>query len=265
LHAPVASCYAARVRRAFSSFLLLLTASGSTGALASESPKSESPVAATSTQLLLVRSLAWWASTGTLQRFERGAGGDWKTVGEPIPVDLGRNGMGWGRGLHQPLGRGGPVKREGDRRSPAGVYRLDTAFGAAETLPAGAHGFPYLQTRSTTYCVEDARSAHYNQLIDSTKVAPSAWEQWSEMARPDGLFKWGVVVEQNSPEPQKGAGSCVFLHIWRGPSRPTAGCTAMPEEKLVEVLSWLEPSRKPLLVQLPDPVLKEARGAWSLP
>ncbi len=229
-------------------------------------PALPSPIPSGSTQLLLVRSLAWWASTGTLQRYERTGDGAWQTVGDAIPVDLGRSGMGWGRGLHQQtLGRGGPVKREGDRRSPAGVYRLDTAFGAAEALPSGSHAFPYLQTRSTTYCVEDPRSAHYNQLIDATKVTPNTWEQWSEMARPDGLFKWGVVVEQNFPEPQKGAGSCVFLHIWRGPNRPTAGCTAMQESKLVEVLSWLQPARKPLLVQLPDPVLKEARVAWGVP
>jgi hypothetical protein len=39
----------------------------------------------------------------------------------------------------------------------------------------------------------------------------------------------------------------------------------MAERKLVEVLSWLAPSKKPLLVQLPDPVLKEARVAWNLP
>lgn len=263
------ACYAPTVRRLVLVLkLCLLTpgaALGSAPATKEKAPAAASPVAPSNAQLLLVRSIAWWASTGTLQRYERPPGGVWKSAGEPIPVDLGRSGMGWGRGLHQPLGRGGPVKREGDRRSPAGVYRLDTAFGAAESLPQGSQGYPYLQTRSTTYCVEDARSAHYNQLIDSTRVTPGAWEQWSEMARPDGLFKWGVVVEQNWPEPQKGAGSCVFLHIWRGPSRPTAGCTAMKEEKLVEVLGWLSPSKKPLLVQLPDPVLKEARTAWDLP
>jgi L,D-peptidoglycan transpeptidase YkuD (ErfK/YbiS/YcfS/YnhG family) len=262
------ACYALGVRR----FLLLLPlclltprpGQGSAPETEKKAPLA-SPIEAGSQQLILVRSIAWWASTGTLQRYERSSGGDWRPVGEAFPVDLGRSGMGWGRGLHQPWGRGGPVKREGDRRSPAGVYRLDTAFGAAESLPNGSQGYPYLQTRSTTYCVEDARSAHYNQLIDSTKVSPAAWEQWSEMARADGLFKWGVVVEQNSPEPQKGAGSCVFLHIWRGPNRPTAGCTAMAEDKLVAVLGWLDPARKPLLVQLPDPVLKEARSAWGLP
>lgn len=172
--------------------------------------------------------------------------------------------MGWGRGLHTPVGKG-PVKREGDRRSPAGVYALDIAFGAASSLPEGARSFPYLQTRSTTYCVEDSRSEHYNELVDSTRVTPSAWEQWSAMARADGLFNWGVVVKQNSPETQKGAGSCVFLHIWRGPNRPTSGCTAMATEQIVTTLRWLDPTRKPLLVQLPDPVLRDVRRAWDLP
>ncbi len=159
----------------------------------------------------------------------------------------------------------GLLKHEGDHRSPAGVYELEVAFGAAAELPPSSHGFPYTQTRSTTYCVEDQRSEHYNQLIDSSVVAPNGWERWSEMARPDGLFDWGIVVRQNAPEVKRGAGSCVFLHIWRGPKKPTAGCTAMPKDALVEVLRWLDHDRHPLLVQLPDEAFKAVQSSWGLP
>lgn len=232
--------------------------------IAAEKLHPSSPVADSASQLLVVRSKAWWASSGTLRRYERERGGVWKSVGASISVELGRNGMAWGRGLHVTPEKG-PIKREGDHRSPAGVYELDAAFGAAAELPAESHGFPYAQMHATSYCVEDQRSEHYNQLIDSTVVGPTAWERWSEMARPDGLFDWGVVVRQNSPDPERGAGSCIFLHIRRGAKRPTAGCTAMPKEGLIEILRWLDSKRHPLLVQLPDEAFKMTQLSWGLP
>jgi L,D-peptidoglycan transpeptidase YkuD (ErfK/YbiS/YcfS/YnhG family) len=85
------------------------------------------------------------------------------------------------------------------------------------------------------------------------------------MARADGLFDWGVVVQQNAPEAQKGSGSCVFLHVWRGPKRPTAGCTAMPRDDIQETLRWLDPDLDPTLVQLPESVFRSVRSEWGLP
>jgi L,D-peptidoglycan transpeptidase YkuD (ErfK/YbiS/YcfS/YnhG family) len=85
------------------------------------------------------------------------------------------------------------------------------------------------------------------------------------MVRPDGLFRWGVIVQQNNPEIKVGAGSCVFLHIWRGLRQPTAGCTAMPAEQIQEVVRWLDATAQPVLVQLPEAEYQKVREAWSLP
>jgi L,D-peptidoglycan transpeptidase YkuD (ErfK/YbiS/YcfS/YnhG family) len=159
----------------------------------------------------------------------------------------------------------GPHKREGDGRAPAGVFRLSRAFGAADAPPTDLQAFPYLKSLPSTYCVEDVRSPHYNRIVDSTRVKPSSWEQWSALLRPDGLFKWGVIVEQNSPEIKKAAGSCVFLHVWRGPRQPTAGCTSMSEQALEDIIPWLDAKLEPVLVQLPDAVLETMRTAWELP
>jgi L,D-peptidoglycan transpeptidase YkuD (ErfK/YbiS/YcfS/YnhG family) len=230
----------------------------------SATSSSPSPIAKDSRQLLLVRTKSWKVSIGTLERYERDEGSPWRQVGEVIPVNVGRNGMGWGRGLH-PADQAGPVKREGDGRAPAGVFPLALAFGAADTLPPEAKGFPYLHTLPTSYCVEDVRSKYYNQIIDSTEVKMSSWERWSELARADGLFKWGIVVRQNGPDTQTGAGSCVFLHIWRGFRQPTAGCTAMATEPIQETVRWLDGTAKPLLVQLPEPEYKRVRETWGLP
>ncbi len=229
---------------------------------AQEAPAS--PILPRVRQLLVVRAAHWAAASGSLQRYDRQDGGSWRSVGDPIPVNLGRNGLAWGRGLQSPK-EPGPRKREGDGRSPAGVFSIEKAFGAAAELPPGSKSFPYLQAASSSYCVEDTRSKHYNQIIEASDVQGPAWERRSPLLRPDGLFRWGAIVRQNAPNTQVGGGSCVFLHIWRGQKQPTSGCTAMAPEQIEEVLRWLDRAAEPTLVQLPIPQYKALREAWQLP
>jgi L,D-peptidoglycan transpeptidase YkuD (ErfK/YbiS/YcfS/YnhG family) len=223
-----------------------------------------SPVPAATRQLLLVRSASWKAVTATLQRFERSPGAAWQTVGAAAAVNVGRKGMAWGRGLHagdEP----GPVKKEGDERSPAGAFALGPAFGYKDVLPDGAKRYPYVHVRRGISCIEDSRSKYYNQVIDPSAVANADWAAKDEMLRPDGLFRWGVIIEQNAKETVRGAGSCVFLHIWKGLGKGTAGCTAMPVETVEETIRWLDPSERPVLVQLPESEYTRLRAAWALP
>jgi len=71
------------------------------------------------------------------------------------------------------------------------------------------------------------------------------------MLRQDELYRWGILVDHNAGSPVAGNGSCIFMHIWRGPGEPTVGCTAMPAAEIEKVLGWLDPASQPLLVQLP--------------
>ena len=70
------------------------------------------------------------------------------------------------------------------------------------------------------------------------------------MKFPKNYYKYGIVVDHNGitegTKSQKGAGSCIFIHI---KSVPTAGCTVMTEREIKEVLRWLDPQAKPLLIQ----------------
>jgi D-alanyl-D-alanine dipeptidase len=100
--------------------------------------------------------------------------------------------------------------------------------------------------------------------VDRTTVSPD-WNSSEHMLRSDDLYRWGVVVDHNADPPRPGAGSCIFLHIWRGPGQPTVGCTAMPQENLESVLGWLDPAKKPLLVQLPESEYQRLKRKWKLP
>lgn len=204
-----------------------------------------------SRQCVLVLAPNWSSTTGMLHAFERASTiGDWKMRRNAIPVVLGKNGLGWGLGLVDAKRRAGPHKIEGDNRVPAGIFRLGPAFGYAPARSASWIKLHYVPVTKTTEGVDDPGSQYYNQLVDRSKVARADWRSSEQMRRADDLYKWGVFVAHN-PAAASGAGSCIFLHIWKSSSTPTTGCTAMAERDLVELLRWFDPTAQPVLIQMP--------------
>jgi L,D-peptidoglycan transpeptidase YkuD (ErfK/YbiS/YcfS/YnhG family) len=215
-------------------------------------------------QLILVTTSGWKEVDGEMRLYERDPFNDqWKAVGEKIPIVVGRNGMAWGKGLHGGAIGEGPVKQEGDGRSPAGVFSLSSAFGYAPPEQAVGVKLPYVQAGATLECVDDPRSAHYNRIIDRAGVENPDWKSSERMRRDDDQYRWGVVVDHNARR-EPGCGSCVFLHIWEAPGKGTAGCAAMNSSSMEDVLRWLDAKMRPLLVQLPQPEFECLRTAWGL-
>ncbi|HEX5726341.1 MAG TPA: L,D-transpeptidase family protein, partial [Longimicrobiaceae bacterium] len=176
----------------------------------------------------------------------------------------GRSGLGWGVGLH-PAGGAGSVKREGDGRAPAGVFRLSSAFGYAGPVSVPWIRMPYVQADESVECVDDVRSRHYNRRVDRDTIPAPDWTSHEELRRPDELYRLGVWVDHNSDPPSPGGGSCIFLHIWAGPAVATSGCTAFRAADVEAVLRWLDPRARPLLVQLPREEYRRLRPEWRLP
>jgi D-alanyl-D-alanine dipeptidase len=229
--------------------------------LAANGAKSGSPLGS-SRQVIAVTTPSWSATTGTLQRFER-VGEQWRRVGSPIPVVVGRSGLGWGAGLQtQAQMAGSPTKQEGDGRSPAGVFSIGAAFGYDADKPAWMK-LPYVPLTSATECVDDSDSSYYNSVVDRVPTQSAGWKS-SEKMRQIAQYRWGVIVNQNVDR-TPGAGSCIFLHIWNGPADPTAGCTAMQQSDLEEIIRWVDPSASPLFVALPVSEYERLRRSWQLP
>jgi L,D-peptidoglycan transpeptidase YkuD (ErfK/YbiS/YcfS/YnhG family) len=217
-----------------------------------------------SRQLILITTSGWDAVDGEMRLYERRSDNDqWNAVGEKIPVVIGRNGMAWGSGLHAGAGGCGLVKKEGDGRSPAGVFSLSSAFGYAPPEQAGELKLPYAQAVATLECVDDPQSAHYNRIVDRARVENPDWKSSERMRRDDDQYRWGVVVDHNA----KGApvcGSCIFIHIWEFPGKGTAGCSAMSSLSIEYLLRWLDAEKRPILVQLPQPEFERLRESWGL-
>jgi D-alanyl-D-alanine dipeptidase len=210
-------------------------------------------------QLLLVTTGAWNSVGGSLQRFERHDLG-WEPVGEKIPVVVGKNGLAWD-GLLEAAPTDGPIKMEGDGRSPAGVFPITEIFGFAPEQATAK--IPYRQLADTIECVDDPNSRAYNKIVDRNDYPTPDWDS-SEKMRSVEVYELGAVIGYNAV-PIPGAGSCIFLHISKDPGQGTAGCTAMNEARLKEVLCWLDGSKHPIVVQLPADVYAKLRHSWNLP
>ena len=205
-------------------------------------------------QLIVVTTQNWSAPKGTLQRYEKTD--RWHKVGKAIPIKLGRNGLGWGIGLHNIPKDAKFIKKEGDGKAPAGIFSLKQAFGYFPFVV----DYPYEVYKATDHCVDDVNSKLYNKIVDSNKVDID-YKSKEHMRFPKDYYKYGIVVNHNHIDEagaKKGAGSCIFIHI---KAVPTAGCTVMREKEMTEILRWLDVKSNPLLVQgtvgIVDGLLKE--------
>lgn len=223
------------------------------------------PQMAQAQQLVVVTTGGWDDTQGQLQTYVRDGKG-WKPAAQPVAVAIGKHGSAWGDGLF-PAQKAGPQKREGDGRSPAGIYGIGEAFGYAASVDTR---LKYRQMQASSWCIDVPDSPFYNQIVDEREVGALGVEGASEHMRldlhndGDVRYRQGFVIQHN-PRATPGAGSCIFAHLWRTPGEATAGCTAMAPATMEALQAWLDPKKHPLFVLLPKPEYIRLQHAWSLP
>jgi zinc D-Ala-D-Ala dipeptidase len=209
-------------------------------------------------KLIVVTSAGWNEVNGTITRYER-KGKSWKKVGDSTAIVVGKNGMAWDDHFSaRSKDAAAPIKREGDGRSPAGVFRISHSFGFAPKITSGEF---YLPITPTTECVDDVNSKYYNQIVDRMNIKDVDWNSSEKMRQVEG-YRYGAVVAYNDPA-TSGRGSCIFLHVWSAPGRGTTGCTAMVDTEAQKLLPWLDD--KTVLVQMPKSEYERIRAAMQLP
>ena len=112
---------AIRIAAIYSGARLALALLGSTLALASPqnlADATETP--ATARQLITVEATTMWTTYATLRTWRR-AGRCWLPAGGPYTARLGKNGLSANR-------------REGDGRTPTGIYRIGRTMGRGPAL-----------------------------------------------------------------------------------------------------------------------------------
>lgn len=156
--------------------------------------------------------------------------------------------LAFGRRIPVAIGRGGitRAKAEGDGATPAGLMHItDALFRPDRLAPPAPWARPILP--GDLWCDDPCDSA-YNSAARAPLMASHEL-----MRRADPLYDIVLVTDWNSAgAPRKG--SAIFVHQWRRPGWPTAGCIAMARQDLLWLAARAAPGT-PLLI----PSLASAR------
>lgn len=134
-------------------------------------------------------------------------------------------------------------KKEGDLKTPAGLYPIGEAFGTHPLALKMDYKYITLEDKF----IDDVTHKQYNTWVSGSTDAKS-YE--SMLIQP---YTYGTVVNYNMNPIVAGEGSAIFIHLWRSPSSPTAGCIALGKKDLLRMLHWLDKSQHPyILVQTND-------------
>lgn len=201
-------------------------------------------------KLMLVTADNFTNSEAIAQLFERDTpASPWRAVSAPEPALIGKGGMAWSYFFRKFAGKGEPIKREGDKRVPAGFYRIGKSFG---TLPPNRADYLHL-TEGVT-CVDDLASSAYNSIVPRARLGPKVHGE--NMWRvPE--YKRGLLVDYPTNAKAR-AGSCIFIHVRMPEVTGTSGCVALPQAR-VEALQDFA-AKGAVLAALPVQALDRFKG-----
>lgn len=201
-------------------------------------------------RLVLVTADTFASTTASVRQFERdSAGAPWQEVRGPATALIGHRGVGWSHAFRRFAHKGEPVKREGDKRAPAGFYKIGNSFGFA-----AAQAQNYTRIEVGTTCVDDLASPAYNTIASREKIGLKVHGE--NMWRvPE--YRRGLLVDYPTDRKAR-AGSCIFIHLQLPGKTGTSGCVALPEPQLQALQDFAEPGA--VLAILPRPALGRFKG-----
>ncbi|MGF2946275.1 L,D-transpeptidase family protein [Mycobacterium sp. Lab-001] len=160
-------------------------------------------------------------STAQMDIYQRTTAG-WQPLRTGIGTHVGSAGM-------------APQAKSGVPATPMGVYTLDSAFG---TAPNPGGGLPYTQVVGPNYWWSgDDHSPTFNSMqVCQKSQCPFSTAESENLNIPQ--YKHAVVMGVNKNK-TPGGGAAFFFHTTDG--GPTAGCVAIDDATLVQVIRWLRP------------------------
>jgi L,D-peptidoglycan transpeptidase YkuD (ErfK/YbiS/YcfS/YnhG family) len=201
-------------------------------------------------RLVLVTADSMRSTTASLQRFARAsAQAPWQPVGGPQSALIGYNGVGWAHAFASFARDGEPEKVDGDKRAPAGFYRIGRSFGFAASRRPG-----YLRIAQGTVCIDDAASPAYNTITSRAKVG---WRVHGENMWRVPEYRRGLLVDYPT-DAKAAAGSCIFIHTRLPGATGTSGCVSLPEPQVAALQDFAEPGA--VLAILPRQALDRFKG-----
>ena len=130
------------------------------------------------------------------------------------------------------IGRGGLTehKREGDGATPRGVHALVGMLYRPDRMAKPANWAVAIGPGDLWS--DDPADEDYNLMVR----VPYAHSH-EKLRRADPLYDLILITNWNWPYAQRGRGSAIFVHQWRRPGYPTAGCIGLGRADL----HWIAP------------------------
>lgn len=205
---------------------------------------------ASARRLVLVTAASLKSTTATVERFDRTSPKEpWQVAGGPATALVGYKGVAWAHAFRKFAHADEPVKVEGDKRVPAGFYKIGRNFGAAASQVPN-----YMRIVEGTICVDDLSSPAYNTItsraIVGAKVHGENLWRVPEYAR-------GLLVDYPTDRKAR-AGSCIFIHLQLPGKIGTNGCVALREPQLEAVQDFSRDGA--VLAILPRQALARFKG-----
>jgi len=236
------------IARGIAAFAILVSALACAPSVQAATP-ADLPGASSAEQVIIVTSTDYRSTRARLSAFEKSADGSWVAVAKNIPAFVGARGI-----------VPGTNRRQGTNTTPAGTYAITSAFG--RKLNPGTT-LPYVR-------LDDNDAWTYNPRVPSTynvfQSAPVSWKSYGRyverLQRMGRQYNYVAVLDYNLPDgtvttDARGirhtsdpanirAGGGIFLHVSKG--EPTAGCISINESTMRQVMDWLDPAKKPVIV-----------------
>src|ERR1039457_605473 len=168
-------------------------------------------------QVIYVTTPSAASLKGNLLMYERkNKKGSWRLV-DSFAITVGKNGIARDTSGRLQITEDLLIKKEGDGKSPAGIFRLGPVFSYNKLRKLK---MPFQQVDTTDICVDDINSAYYNRLTNLDTVKNKDWNSFEYMKRMDDQYEYGIWVKYNNETYTPGRGSCIFLHIWKNENPP---------------------------------------------
>lgn len=144
-----------------------------------------------------------------------------------------------GRRFACSVGRGGitATKREGDGGTPVGTHRIvGMLYRPDRIAPPADWAMPISPSDLWS---DDVRDPDYNLMVRAPH--PFGHER---LTRADPQYDLVLITDWNWPDATPGKGSAIFIHTWRRPRHPTAGCVGLARQDLLWIAARLQPQSR---------------------
>ena len=130
-------------------------------------------------------------------------------------------------------------KIEGDKCTPSGIYSIDKIYYREDRLSLPKLDFQTIPINKNFGWCDDIHSSYYNKFIKF----PFAYSA-EILYREDNIYNIICIINYNTNPVIKKRGSAIFLHIANTDYSGTAGCLALKQDDLIELLQNMDINTK---------------------